>query len=78
VQPAEKLVMMANQIARNLAVQGEEAAVAGTADHIRRFWDPRMRAAIVRYAANGGALDPIAAAAVRRLAVAGKAEEGKV
>jgi formate dehydrogenase subunit delta len=67
VQPAEKLVMMANQIARNLAVLGEEEAVAGTAQHIRRFWDPRMRAAIVALAAKGGALEPIAAAAVSRL-----------
>jgi formate dehydrogenase subunit delta len=67
VQPAEKLVMMANQIARNMAVRGEEEAIAGTADHIRRFWDPRMRAGIAAYLADGGTLDPIAEAAVRRL-----------
>ena len=72
VRPVEKLVMMANQIARNLAVQGEEAAIAATADHLRRFWDPRMRAAIVAYVDGDGRLDPIAAAAVRRLA--GRAE----
>ena len=64
VQPVEKLVMMANQIARNLAVQGEDAAAAATADHMRRFWDPRMRAAIIDYVAAGGALDPTARAAV--------------
>jgi len=68
VQPAETLVMMANQIARNLAVQGPERATAGTADHIRRFWDPRMRAAIQAYVTNGGSLDPIAHAAVLSLA----------
>ena len=51
----EKLVMMANQIARNVAVQGEARAVAVTADHIARFWDPRMRAAILAYLAAGGA-----------------------
>jgi formate dehydrogenase subunit delta len=67
VQPSEKLAMMANQIARNLAVQGEEQAIAETANHIRRFWDPRMRAGIVAYLAGGGALEPIAEAAVRRL-----------
>ena len=72
MKPAEKLVMMANQIARNLAVQGEEDAVAATADHIRRFWDPRMRAAIVGYLEGGGTLEPLAEAAVRRLAGAGK------
>ena len=68
MRSADKLAMMANQIARNLAVQGDEAAVAGTADHIRRFWDPRMRASILAYLADGGVLEPIAAAAVRRLA----------
>ena len=67
MRPDEKLVMMANQIARNLAVQGEDGGVAATADHIARFWDPRMRAAIIAYVAGGGALDPIADAAVRRL-----------
>ena len=64
---AEKLAMMASQIARNLAVQGDARATAATADHIRRFWDPRMRAAIVAYVAAGGALHPIAHAAVLRL-----------
>lgn len=69
MQRDEKLVMMANQIARNLQVQGEARAVPAIADHIARFWDPRMRAAIVAHAAAGGAgLDPLALAAVRRLA----------
>jgi len=71
VRPVEKLVMMANQIARNVAVRGEEEAVAATADHIRRFWDPRMRAGILGYLAGGGTLDPIAEAAVRRLETPG-------
>lgn len=59
-----KLAMMANQIARNLACQGDEDAVALTAQHIRDFWDPRMKAAI---RANMAGLDPIAAKAVARL-----------
>lgn len=67
MKPADKLAMMANQIARNLKVQGEAVAVDETENHIRRFWDPRMRAEIVAYLAAGGALDPIAEAAVRRL-----------
>ena len=70
---AEKLAMMANQIARNLAVQGADKAPALTADHITRFWDPRMRAALLAYAAGGGALDPGAAAAVDLLAAARRA-----
>ena len=67
MRPVEKLAMMANQIARNVPVRGEEAAITATADHIRRFWDPRMRASILAYLADGGVLEPIAAAAVRRL-----------
>ncbi|MEX6724809.1 formate dehydrogenase subunit delta [Parapedomonas caeni] len=64
----ERLIRMANQIARNLAVRGEAAAAAATADHIRQFWDPRMRAALL--AVDRAALSPIAAAAVTRLAAA--------
>ena len=60
-----RLHHMADQIARNFAVQGEEEAVAATAQHIRDFWDPRMKAAI--RAADRGALSAIAAAAVERL-----------
>jgi formate dehydrogenase subunit delta len=71
VQPADKLVMMANQIARNLATLSRDDAAAKTADHIRRYWDPRMRAAISRYVAEGGTLDPIAQAAVLALAPPG-------
>ena len=42
----QHLVAMANQIARNLAAQGEESAIAQTAQHITDFWDPRMKAGI--------------------------------
>jgi formate dehydrogenase subunit delta len=35
-----------------------------TAQHIRDFWDPRMKAAIL---ANGEGLDPLAKAAVEQL-----------
>ena len=59
------LHLMANQIARNLAAQGETAAIEATAQHIRDFWDPRMKAAIL--AADRAALSPIARAAVERL-----------
>jgi len=38
-----RLHYMANQIARNLASQGEAAAAEQTAQHIRAFWDPRMQ-----------------------------------
>lgn len=62
------LVYMANQIARNLA--HEHDPVAATADHLLRFWDHRMKALIAAHVAAGGdGLDPVAAAAVARLAV---------
>jgi formate dehydrogenase subunit delta len=64
----EKLTYMANQIARFFASQPEEKAVAGTADHLRRFWDPRMRRQILAHLDAGGeGLDPIARAALTRL-----------
>lgn len=64
----EKLAYMANQIARFFATRPEEQAVADTADHIRRFWDPRMRSQILAHLAQGGeGLDPIARAAVTQL-----------
>ena len=40
-----RLVYMANQIARELARTTDPAAA--TADHIAKFWDPRMRARIL-------------------------------
>ena len=61
----ERLTYMANQIARNFAVQGEAEAASATAQHIADFWDPRMKAAIL--AGNRRGLDPIAAAAIARL-----------
>ncbi|HZU65518.1 MAG TPA: formate dehydrogenase subunit delta [Novosphingobium sp.] len=66
---AETLIRMANQIAANLAAQGEAVAIAETAQHIRDFWDPRMKAGIL--AADHAALSPIARAAVAQLVPAG-------
>ena len=64
----EKLVYMANQIGKFFNSQGHEQAVAGTADHIRKFWDPHMRATIAAHLKEGGVgLDPVARLAVERL-----------
>jgi formate dehydrogenase subunit delta len=64
----EKLVHMANQIGKFFNSQGKEQAVAGTADHIRKFWDPHMRATITAHLDAGGVgLDPVARLAVERL-----------
>jgi formate dehydrogenase subunit delta len=64
----DRLVYMANQIGRFFATQGADEAVAGTADHIVKFWDPRMRAAILAHVAAGGAgLEPLVRLAIEQL-----------
>jgi formate dehydrogenase subunit delta len=68
----ERLVHMANQIADFFAAYPREQAVAGVADHLRKFWDPRMRAALIEYAKGGGAgLRDLVAAAIVKLEAAG-------
>jgi formate dehydrogenase subunit delta len=63
-----KLVYTANQIGKFFLSQGPEAAIAGTAEHIKKFWDPRMRAAIFAHLAAGGSgLDPTARQAIEKL-----------
>ena len=70
----EKLVYMANQIDRFFAHQAEAQAVASIADHLRKFWDPRMRKAIGDYVeADGKGLHPRVTEAVRTLSVATQA-----
>jgi hypothetical protein len=43
---------MANDIAINLSFQAN--AEEQIADHINRFWAPRMRKLLLEYAADGG------------------------
>jgi len=65
---ADKLVYMANQIAKNFAGMTAEQAALATADHIAQFWDPRMRHMIhERLEAGGEGMDPIAHAAISHL-----------
>lgn len=40
---SEKLVRMANQIATFFHSRPREEGVAGVAEHINKFWEPRMR-----------------------------------
>ncbi|HKH81493.1 MAG TPA: formate dehydrogenase subunit delta [Methylovirgula sp.] len=64
-----KLVYMANQIGAFFAAQGHDKAVAGIADHIAKFWEPRMRAQILAHLAHGGeGLDPFVKEAIEILA----------
>ena len=66
----DRLAYMANQIGKFFAHQGEERAVASINDHIRKFWDPRMRKQILEDL-DGGGLDPAVRKAIERLKEAG-------
>ena len=64
----DKLCYMANQIGRFFQSQKSDTAVAGIADHISQFWDPRMRNALIRQFAEGQIeLDPLVRQAVEKL-----------
>ncbi len=66
----EKLVYMANQIGTFFRSQDGATVSEKIADHIMKFWDPRMRKAIVDHLDAGGAgLDPAARQAVETLRV---------
>jgi formate dehydrogenase subunit delta len=65
---SENMVHMANQIALFFASYPREDAIAGVADHLRKFWEPRMRKQIIEFVAQGGAgLHALAIEAVKRL-----------
>jgi formate dehydrogenase subunit delta len=65
---SDKLVYMANQIGTFFRAQDVATASTKIAEHITKFWDPRMRRAIVAYLDAGGAgLDPAARQAVETL-----------
>ena len=65
---AGKLVYMANQIATFFVSQDQATASEKTAEHIKKFWDPRMRAAIINQLNSGGCgFNPQVRAAVERL-----------
>ncbi|GGA14952.1 formate dehydrogenase subunit delta [Dyella caseinilytica] len=65
----ERLVAMANDISRYFGAEPDQAAaVAGIADHLKRFWEPGMRKQIVAHLESGGeGLEPLAKLGVQRL-----------
>ena len=64
----EHLVHMANQIADFFAAYPHDEAVTGVADHLKKFWDPRMRIALIAHAKSGGAgLHDLAMAAIPKV-----------
>lgn len=65
----EHLVSMANDIGDFFdGEMGRKDAPQSIALHISRYWEPRMRSAIIKHAAGGGAgLSESALAAVKSL-----------
>jgi formate dehydrogenase subunit delta len=64
----ERMLHDANQIALYFASYPREEAIAGVADHFKKFWEKRMRQQITDYVARGGAgLNELAVEAVKRL-----------
>jgi formate dehydrogenase subunit delta len=69
----EQLVTMVNDIAAFFhgASEGPEGAARSVADHLRRYWEPRMRHQIItHYAAGAAGLSALARAGVALLAAA--------
>jgi formate dehydrogenase subunit delta len=62
----DKLAYMANQIGKFFAHQPHDKAVMAIADHIRKFWDPRMRNTILTHLQVVN-LEPTVRAAVEQL-----------
>ena len=64
----DRLAYMANQIGKFFESQGHDKAVPGIAEHIRKFWDPRMRKALFSQLAEGHIqLDPLVRQAVEHM-----------
>jgi formate dehydrogenase subunit delta len=64
----DKLVYMANQIGKFFKAQDAETASVKIAEHLSKFWDPRMRNAILAHLdAGGSGLDPATRRAIESL-----------
>jgi formate dehydrogenase subunit delta len=48
------MVRMANQIAEFFKAYGEAEATEGIAEHINKFWEPRMRRDFLAHMETGG------------------------
>ena len=65
---AQTMVHNANQIALFFSTYPHEDAVAGVTDHIKKYWERRMREEIKQYVAQGGSgLHELVLEAVKRL-----------
>lgn len=65
----DNLVKMANNIAAFFNSDPDrEAAIEGVSQHIRNFWEPRMKQAILAYVDQGGeGLDELVIRALSRI-----------
>ena len=67
---AERLVTMANDIGAFFDAESDKAEAArNVANHLTKFWEPRMRREILAHYRDGGAgLNPLARSAIALLA----------
>jgi formate dehydrogenase subunit delta len=65
----DSLIKMANQIGSFFQAEPDrDTAIQGIEQHIRSFWEPRMRKQIIEYVQHDGReLNELVAAAVRKL-----------
>jgi formate dehydrogenase subunit delta len=56
--PAEKLIRMAHEIAEFFKSYPEDKAAASIANHINRYWTPKMREEFLAAAEEKGKLSP--------------------
>jgi formate dehydrogenase subunit delta len=75
----DRLVAMVNDIAKFFDAEPDlGAASAGVAQHLKRFWDPRMRRQIIaHYHAGGAGLSDTGRAGVARLIAIDARQEPK-
>jgi formate dehydrogenase subunit delta len=65
-------VRLANDVAAQFAHRPLDDAAQAVAAHLRAFWEPRMRAALLEHVtAGGGGLAPVALRAASLLQAAG-------
>jgi len=66
----EHMVEMANDISNFFASEPDRAAaIAGVANHLKRYWEPRMRKQIIAHLDDGGhGLSDLAREGVQALA----------
>lgn len=66
--PLERLIVMSNQIADFFSPYPPARRAEGIRNHLRTYWDPRMRQDLIDYISSGGAgLSPYIVEGVRLL-----------